>query len=35
MWTMKDVDGDGVEEYRMPPIWEYARRLPQARRAQP
>jgi hypothetical protein len=20
----KDLDGDGVEEYRMPPVWEYA-----------
>jgi hypothetical protein len=20
----KDVDGDGIEDYRMPPIWEYA-----------
>ena len=23
-WTSQDLDGDGVEEYRMPPIWEYA-----------
>ena len=21
---VQDLDGDGVEEYRMPPIWEYA-----------
>ncbi len=20
----KDIDGDGIENYRMPPIWEYA-----------
>ena len=26
-----DLDGNGVEDYRMPATWEYTRRVPRAR----